>query len=533
MIRPRFAILPLLVLLMLTSAGKAVDKEKLRRAVSLPEVSFIFGYGMNGWGEFVSTADLGPQPEKIAEIEKQLKGDAADAERYCRLASLYVRAGQSDKSTEFCRKAEALLRKQLAVCPKNFACRLRLAEVLERQKKRAEAEELLRRVVEDCPDDWRAWQALGQFLSDKARRTLLNGMAFSATGPDRLLQTLRAASPTPERIASWRQDCKKVDACFHRAIDLAPRVPEVYLTRGTASWNDSLLNCGLRLYNGEKADFTVAMLAPEARPDLRRAVDLNPKNYMCIGFIDWMDAMADAYEYSAQNPSAKQPEQMLDVLSEATRQRVREHMARLAEEMEQSDKPKAAEAAEVLVYLRIMLLKDIPDTKTILRRSIELDPSRNAPWEMLIAALLASNQMEKAAELCRQHLKHKDSARNRLLLAKAYAELDRLDKAEEVIRVGLEREPDDFLLNLTLMDLLLIRGRDDDLRQAGQTLRKIEKDRHPGTGNDNRWTNFRFACGIGCGLNGEVKQAREWLEEVHKRKPQYPHLQEALKALDE
>jgi hypothetical protein len=105
MIRWR-SLVSLLVFVMLATATKAADtkkaapahspvpeesaqnpkaqlekREKLRKAVSLPRISVIIGYGVNSRGDFVSPAEVIPEPNEIAEAEKGLCGDATDAER--------------------------------------------------------------------------------------------------------------------------------------------------------------------------------------------------------------------------------------------------------------------------------------------------------------------------------------------------------------------------------------------------------------------------------------------------------------------
>ncbi|HEY7330696.1 MAG TPA: hypothetical protein VH592_23855 [Gemmataceae bacterium] len=533
MIPHRLPLISLVAILTLTSTAKSVNREKLRTAINLPEVISGFGYGANGWGELLSTADTVPQPEKIAEIEAQLKGDVTDAERYCRLNSLYYRANQPAKGNEQLRKAEALLRRHLKSHPDDKGARLRLADVLDGLQIREEVETLLRRAVADSAKDWQAWLALGRFLSGKSRRTILNGKTIHGFTAEEIAHELQKISPTPEQIAAGQQLAKEADACLNRAVELAPRTPKVYFDRGMAHFDHDSFYCGLRIYMGDKVGSDGVVPSPEARRDLRKAVTLGFSDYGLIGLVDVMDAMADAYEYSLSNPSAGEQKHLQDSMSEATRQRVREHVALLTREMRQDDKRKAAEAAEILGYLQLLIIPDVPAAKQVLRRSIDLDPSRNAPWEMLLFILLREKQLQKAEELCCQRLKHCNTARNRLFLARVYVELDRLPKAEEVIRAGLDREPDDFLLNLSYADLLLMRGGNDELKQATEVLGKLEKGRSQAIADDRIWPNYCFACGISYGLSGDIDLARRWLEDVRKRKPKYPHLQEVLKALVE
>lgn len=96
MIRWRYLFASLLVFLTLTSAAKAAEKkklpqvappilpdsghdprarcdkrERLRKALSLPCISAEIHYGVNGRGGFENSADLSPDPDKIAAIEKE------------------------------------------------------------------------------------------------------------------------------------------------------------------------------------------------------------------------------------------------------------------------------------------------------------------------------------------------------------------------------------------------------------------------------------------------------------------------------
>ena len=146
MIRSRHSIVSLLALLTLTSAVLAVDKEELRRAISLPRLCAMVGYGLNGRGEFTHSSELVSEPEKIAKIEEELKGDATDAECYSNLARLSYRAHQQTKGKEACLKAVTLFRKQLEQHPSDVAIQLHLAEALDDAEKSEEAETLARRV---------------------------------------------------------------------------------------------------------------------------------------------------------------------------------------------------------------------------------------------------------------------------------------------------------------------------------------------------------------------------------------------------
>lgn len=559
MIRWRYSFVLALVFATLVTAAKAADKkqvpaghlpapqesvqnpkarldkrDKLRKALSLPCISADILYSVNGRGDFESSADLSPDPDKIAAIEKELKGDATDAELYCRLATLYnLGEDQLAKSKEAGLKAAALFRKQLEHHPDDITIRLRLADVLNQIDKKEDAEALVRRVVKDHPNDWRAYLVLGKILDGKSRGEILGHKPFRCSGPQALLQGIRAAQPTPGRIAAAQQYQREAVACFDRAVHLAPEEAEVYRRRGAFRFYNDFLNCGVRLYKGEKADFSECWMGRESKQDFRRAVALNRQEYKGIGFVAFLETWAEMHDRRSSAPSVKQPVKPIDLVSDSTRKHVREDMAYLEKGTQASNKQKAAEAAEVLGYLQLFVFEDYSAAEKSARRSIELDPKRETARDILNGSLVGAKDFRKLADACRERLEQRDSARNRLWLAKVYGVLNQLDKAEEVVRAGLQREPNDFMLHLALADLLLMHGDHESLRKAGELLGKLSGEKLLDGGTENRWANYAFTGGIYSGLIGQREQALQWLKALQKRHPDYSGLEDALKALEE
>lgn len=533
MIRSRCVLVSLLVVLTLTTAAKAVDKEKLRQAVFTPQISIIIGYRVSWRGGFEAMADELPEPGKIAGIEGELKGDATDAERYIRLAQIYLRGKQPAKVKEARLKAVTLFRKQLEQHRDDIASQLRLADTLDLIEKSEEAEALVRRVLKDHPTEWHAWLVLGDILEGKSWQAIMGSKPYHWTGPETLLRSIRAAQPTQENIATSHQYRQEAVACFDRAVSLAPGESEVYRRRGAVRWGHGCLDHALRLYKGEKLDFSEFFLGREALPDLRRAVDMNRQEYKGIGFVVVWELMTEIQDRNLQGSPAKQSRNLIEEVSEPTRNRFLEDMKCLEKGTQSLDKCKAAEAAEVLGFIQFLLFADKSAAEMNARRSIELDPKRETAWDLLFNCLAEAEEYQKMAAVCRERLAHKDSTRNRLWLVKAYDYLYQLDKAEEVVKAGLQREPEDFMLRLTLADLLLMRGDKESLHQAGQLFAKLDKEKISYEGCEHRWSNFAFASGIYCGLIGERELAQKWLKAVQKYKPEYPEINDALKALEE
>jgi tetratricopeptide (TPR) repeat protein len=529
MARPRLVLCSLVVFLAASTAG-AVDKEKLRQALHLPEVDIMFGCGLSSAGDFVNQADAGPQPEKIAQLEKELKGDVSDAERYSSLARLYFGAGQPDKAKGARRKATELFRQRLAQHPNDPACTLDLANILEDLK---EAEPLVRSVTLKHPKDWHGWVQLGAILDAKGFQEIRGNNTSPLSGTEELMRSFQAAPPSTGQLATARRYHEEALACLDRAVALAPREEEPYRRRGASRYSHGILEGCLRLCKGEKVDGGEILLNREALPDLRKAVTLAKEEYLGLGLVVMQETMMEVRDHSAVKLPIKQPKKLFDSLSEAGKKCLREDLAVLEKGMQNPDRHKAAEAGEVLGLLQYMLLGDNAAAEKTLRQCLRLDPSRKMPWEMLAGVLREQNKFQEVADLCREHLELKDSAWNRVFLAKAYEDLHQLNKAEEVVYAGLAKEPSSFLLRLALTDLLLMRGGDDSVRQASDILKRMRQEELAEAKYEKRWANYMFTCGVYLGLTGSRDQARQWLLHLQKDVPRYGKIQEALKALDD
>lgn len=530
MIRWRYPIISLFVLAMLANGVKAVDKERLRRAVHLPLLSAVQGFhssfSPHPWQKI-------PLSQQITALRKSLQGDATDAERYCRLGKLYAEADKPSHAKKSYAAAAELCHQQLRQNPKDISWRLRLADALTGLDQDIEAEALLRQAIEDAPQNWRCWRERARFLDGQWLRTIMGSKPWHFNSPETLLEAMRAAQPTEEKIAASRRFRQEADACYEKAIALGPREAEIYRARAASRLMLEMIAYGLRCLRGEKADYVAVLFSTNYLADMRRAVDLSPDDYAGIGCIAFFEASASAYQHALRHPNEKPPAKMWDMLSASARKRLREDMARLEKGMADPDNRKGAEAAEILGTFQGVILDDHAAAEKTLRRCLERDPTRDRAWDMLTAILETAGQYAEAADLCRQRLKHKDSAHTRLLLAKAYECLHQLDKAEKEIRAGLRRQPSDFMLNLALVDLLLMRDNDEDFTTARQILDKLGKDNREGSDDENRWANYTFTCGICIGLIGDVKEARRRLEAVQRHEPEQLRVKEALEALAE
>src|SRR5262249_38065866 len=139
-----------------------VDQAKLRKMARLPMCSLKINFGDVGGCLVDARTRNGQKPlERITELEKQLKGDASDAERDLELAGL---CEDTHRARGICEaayaRARAHFKERLQAEPSNGWLHAQYAEALYPHIAEAEAQAL--EAVRCAPGDYRCWQALGR-----------------------------------------------------------------------------------------------------------------------------------------------------------------------------------------------------------------------------------------------------------------------------------------------------------------------------------------------------------------------------------
>ena len=218
-------------------------------------------------------------------------------------------------------------------------------------------------------------------------------------------------------------------------------------------------------------------------------------------------------------------------LSPTVRASIRDALDRLEALAQSKNRETAAGASEAAGVLRLALQNDLGRAEGDLRRAVAMDPSRGGAWELLAALAFQAKGYLKVATVCQEWMKQADSVRGRLILAKAYEKLDRLDQAEEAIHAALKLQPDDFTANLGLAVLLLKRGEDPArMAEAGAQLRRtadlFQKSTPPG-----QLADYGVILGIYQALTGDPESGEQQLRRVLKYDPDHDGAIAALEVL--
>jgi tetratricopeptide (TPR) repeat protein len=285
----------------------------------------------------------------------------------------------------------------------------------------------------------------------------------------------------------------------------------------------------------ESSKLERSLAASESLPDLNKAVELAPKDIRIIGTAAIMEVFA-ANAKKAANPQLKMIK--FEEMPDPTQKSIRGKLA-LLQNIAQSAEPKTAAAAtEMLAFCQGPLLGDLDGCLRSLRTAVQLDPSRQGAWHMLIAGFAGQGRFHEAAPVCEENIAHKDCALNRVMYAKVLFKLNKLMQAEEQVRAALRLDPNDFTANVAVAALAVKRGTNlTDLIQAEQPLGraeqavqiKLEADREAAR---QAMIDFCLTKAIYCGLTERTDMARAYAKHVLTLESDNQDAKEVLAALN-
>jgi tetratricopeptide (TPR) repeat protein len=518
-------------------------KQKLRAAAQMPRLAVTGGIplleGMPGWPGWNHFAGWDKKPDMSADISaarKDMHGDVSDAERYYRLGQLYDQALEAKAALEAYGRAVDLYLQQLQVNRDDPRTLAQLAMALTEVDKAEEAEVVSRRAIKKSAGEWTAWISLARALHSRAQSLLLRATnSANYYDVDAVLSHRRQVpAASPDQVAAIEKKMDEAKHCFDEAIKLAPGEFEAYSQRAAGRAARTYGECILRALQGDKRDwrptyYAMAFLAPESVQDLKAMSKLNPDDVRATAAA----VVAEVFAYPGLKSQYDPDGSIWKALPDDIRESAVRGMQNLKRLTESKDCKTAASAWEALGLSQMMILGSFSDAAASFRQAIRLDPSRDQAWEMLTAVLAVSEQHKEVLAVSQELVKHKDSPRNRMLLAIAYWDLDQLDKAEEQIRAALKPEPKDTTASLWLAALLLKRGDDAvALKSAGRILQEQAEAVRTGRSRE-AWLSHAINTGVYLGLIGRSDLAERWLKAALQQDKDNEHLRDALSALQE
>jgi len=511
-----------ILLLLFPALARAATPEpgndRLRKLLKFPAVSLDAAFTLNSEEGFSMLEAKADAPREIVEVRKQLKGDSSDAERYSRLGELYASSRDRKKADECYGKSAGLFRQLVASKPNDPELLSNFGRALWLANQNEEAESVLRRSIEIEPDRTSSWHALGHFLEAEAKRVLLGGAGSNRMQlqPDKLIVAIVQDRPNAEQVARSRKLASEASGCFDKAVTISTNSSDAYLQRALHKSFDGFLQAIYDFVQNQKAEpdeILKGMFSLDCLGDFKKAAELSSTDYRPVVIA----AFFEAFAYSAQaGKSPRFTSPVWDQLPDRAQNSIRNGITRLENLGTQADARKAAGALESLAVLQGFVVGDRTGAEASARRAVTLDPKREQSWDLLVGFLLAPEKQEELKNVCEERVHQKDSARNRVLLAKAYERLNQLGKAEQQIQLALRLDPNDFTANLCGAVLVMKRKSDGSglgaafryLSKAEQVLKKENRDL------EQRYLQLALISSIYYGLGGETERARELLRGV-------------------
>ncbi|MGZ4964585.1 MAG: tetratricopeptide repeat protein [Limisphaerales bacterium] len=502
--------------------------EQLRSLVRMPMVTVTFGWSFNPKTGLKLDVEKPLARDRIAEIEKKVTGTPADAERYLLLGDLYLDVPDYEKSHNAYVKAVALFRKRMELEPDRASLLCNFGEALYATSNADEAESVLRKAVKIAPKNAACWDSLGRFLETEAA-TKFNPAKSSPDKPEK---------PSADQLGSAQRLLDEAASCFDKAVTCSTNTAMPYVQRAMHTWAQHFYKRAFELARGQEDDehkMERSLAAGDALPDLEKAVQLDPKDLRVIGTATIMEV------FSANAKKNNKPHvQMIkfEEMAEPTQKSIRAKLAMLQNIAQSADSKTAAAATEMLAFCQGPLIGDLAGCLESLRRTVQLDPTRQGAWQMLIAGLAGQGRFEQAAPVCEQNIAQKDSPINRMMYAKVLFKLNRLAQAYEQLRAALRLDPADFNANVAVAAIAVKRGTNlSELVQAEQPLSRAEQavqgkldvDRD---GARQAMIDFCLTKAIYCGLTERMDMARAYAKHVLTLDSENQEAKEVLAALN-
>jgi len=515
------------------AATPSQGKEALRNLAVSPHVEMSYGYNQtirDGRRVFVAPQDL---PSELRRLQSALKERPGDVRLKVELAEMLSGTDDTNAAHLAWLDVEKLWRQGQDANAADASALLQLGEAVENLGRDAEAESLYRRAVLGFSNDWRCWAGLGNFLQTRACGLLtpqgLGGISQPSlkTAPPELLDY----HPRPDTLERGEAMLREAGQCLDRATTLAPKEPDAWVQHGFFA---SLSNYESRLiehYKGEdqprldSAGLIRAFYCPAGLEDYRRAEELGRTNYALTATV----CMFTIIERRCREP---------EVSPDSLQASVGKEVLLLEDLGRQPDRKAAVGALAALGWVQLSALKDMSGARASARAAVAEDPTQDSAWDILVALSVGEGSADELVEICENRLKHLDSTRNRLYLAKAYLRREQPEKAEEQASAILKIEPGNLAAYLVLAVADLKRSdKPQFLEAAGVAINQavqVFKAAPPSAESSDRRREISLNLAIWAGLQDDPeyrKMAKAVVQDVLEHLPDDQTAKDILRAL--
>ncbi len=460
------------------AALSETDRATLRKLVKLPTIKHEIGFGLKTGGPdgnfgLWSERDLQLELEKLVAAESDRRDDPRYWLQRARvLGDLDHEEERERLNAKALAQAERLKLAESADSEKQVL----LAEVLMANQQLEKAEELLRKLITANPEDWRAWNELGNCLDRRVLGRLEKPKPSADGESDASEDASRKPTTIWHQLKELKSEFEAALRCFDRAVELAPAESKPYLDRAHARMFFLLFE------SKELGEPWPEDGWRQAQADLQKWADLEPDSMSArVVPVGWSVLTRQAADRRAS--AAETESNTARPLSADDRSRIVnavEHLERIAL---RSSATEASKCFQLKTWLQMFLFADKPDDSSMLgrlrqdaERAVELDPLRTESWEILIRFHSRDGEMDYQAALpfAESYARHVPTGRAHLYLAKVYEGLGRDQDAARAIESGLKLEPDDVYLLLGKAALALGSEHDFALFEAKLNLLKAK-----------------------------------------------------------
>lgn len=501
-------------------------RDRLQRAVEMPRVDLTAGFVFSP--DTLTAEEDVPDPEgAVKRLRAKLTGGTADAAVQLKIAKLARQQQDVSGSQRALGQAVALFRSRLTQQPGDSTAKIGLADALSEQDELGESEQLLRDVLRDSGQEASAWNLLGRVLEKRSSKILAPFLTPSKGTPARL---------TPEVLERSRRAWDEARRCFDQAVTSAPKDHRPRAQRArhlSTSASRSILLDTLMGRELDPAELSYSSFTSNSIPDLVAASALAPRDFRLQAAVAFFTVFAHLNHGGAGRESG---DWNWEDLPAEIRERTRARMLALENLGEDGDPTVASGALESLALIKVVLLRELnATTANIARRAARMDPTRTMAWDLVIAALTASERFDELQGILEDRLRIKSDPKTHFILAKVLAKRERWDESEQRLNQGLETFPSHPLLRLGYACLLTRRADNDVILEAARNQLEAVTKSLINLKDPEEHANLALHTGVTTAIvfamDGEVEEARKFLKAVKSADRDSEYLRKVLALL--